>query len=95
MGEFQLISLAGGNALCVVALLELIKKIITQWRELKGKQGVQLNGFINVVLAVLLSFAMPYLPEPLKNGLVTGGFSVFGYQFYKGILNKMQGGCPK
>lgn len=94
MGEFELISLAGGNALCVVALIECAKKIYAQWQDLRGKQGVQLSGFTNVVLAVLLSFLMPYIPAPLKDGLVTAGFTVFGYQFYKGILSKMQGG-PK
>jgi hypothetical protein len=91
MPEFQLISEAGGNALCVVALLECIKKIYAQYNELRGKQGIKLNGFANILFAVLLSFAMPYMPDPLKNGLVTAGFSVFGYQFYKGVLDKMQG----
>lgn len=91
MGQMELISTAGGNALCVVALLECVKKIYAQYNELRGKQGVKLNGFANILFAVLLSFGMPYLPEPIKEGLVSAGFTVFGYQFYKSILNKIQG----
>lgn len=79
---------AGGNALCVVSLLEVIKKIIQQWRALKKAAPWQVPGFAYILLAIVFSFVMPFVPDVLKSGIVTSGFSVFGYEAYKKILGR-------
>ena len=78
MGEFELISLAGGRKRALRSRISAPKRFMLNgkiYREARRTiERIYKRDFSR--LAFLL---MPYIPAPLKNGLVTAGFTVFGF----------------